>query len=243
MTIDVIYYSIIDNQQKTITNLHSSLIEFKQFECIGIFSCFSDYLKVRHKYATRLIFINIDSIAENYIQSMARLNKSVGIPPSYIGITSCSKKGFMAFKNGFLDVIFEPEHLENCREVLIRYLENRIKPSILCVQYYYDFQFVRIENLVFMSADNYTTELYLKDGTVINSFKTLKFCHAQLPSNFQRIHKSHVINTLYVRRINYGKMKIHLRCVEQILPFSRTYVSNVDKVKLMLARPENSYFL
>lgn len=223
--------------------MQTVLSEFKRFKCVGISDSISDHLKTKYSNFPDLVFINIDCLVESFIDSLSKLNRNVGIPPNYVGITCCPTKAFEAIQNGFLDVILEPECPRKIREVLRRFQEKNFKSNILCVNYYYDFHYVNMDKLLFLKADNYTTELYLLDGSLIHSFKTLKFCHSQLPSHFQRIHNSYVINAHYVKRINYGKKKIHLHGTNLILSFSKTYIDNVEKVKRILTRPEVSYFL
>ncbi|WP_420845211.1 LytTR family transcriptional regulator DNA-binding domain-containing protein [Maribacter litopenaei] len=51
----------------------------------------------------------------------------------------------------------------------------------------------------------------MKDGTVVNAFKTLKTFEKQLPQNFIRIHQSYIVNTNYVSESTLARISAHLK--------------------------------
>ncbi len=98
-----------------------------------------------------------------------------------------------------------------------------------------DYNFIRTSEIVYLKADNNTTDFYLKSGKVISAYKTLKHFEKLLPFYFFRIHHGYVINIQYVSRINLGKNSCYLQNNEIILPFSRTYKANIDTVILRIS--------
>ncbi len=106
---------------------------------------------------------------------------------------------------------------------------------VICLQSYKDYQFLNTGEILYLKADNNATDFFLKDGSRVSAFKTLKSFEQQLPSNFVRIHQSYILNQHYISRINYGKSRCTLRFGKSELPFSRGYRKNVDALKQSLS--------
>lgn len=60
---------------------------------------------------------------------------------------------------------------------------------------------------------------------VITAFKTFG---ELLPNNLWRIHKSYIINSSYVSRISFGKLLCTIDRNIYKIPFSKTYIDNVE---------------
>ncbi len=91
------------------------------------------------------------------------------------------------------------------------------------------------QDIVYLKADNNTTDFYLQSGKVITAFKTLKHFEQLLPFYFFRIHHSYVINVGHVSRINLGKNQCYLLNNEIALPFSRTYKEAIDTIIIRIS--------
>jgi DNA-binding LytR/AlgR family response regulator len=102
--------------------------------------------------------------------------------------------------------------------------------SKLCVRSNGDYHFISLDDILYLKADNNTTDIHLISGKVISGFKTLKYYECQLPSSFFRIHNSYVVNLDYVTRINVGKSDCYLQDNTIKLPFSRTYKEQIDLI-------------
>jgi DNA-binding LytR/AlgR family response regulator len=68
----------------------------------------------------------------------------------------------------------------------------------------------------------------MSDGTKISAYKTLKTFENSLPKNFLRIHKSYIININCISRIHYGKSICSLSNNQHKLPFTKTFIENID---------------
>ena len=88
---------------------------------------------------------------------------------------------------------------------------------------------------LFLKADNNTTDFYIKDGSIVNAFKTLKIFEHTLPNNFLRIHKSYIVNIDFVSRINFGKLKCTIDSSSYKLPFTKTYINNIEFINNSLS--------
>ncbi|WP_139149445.1 LytR/AlgR family response regulator transcription factor [Ulvibacter litoralis] len=182
-----------------------------------------------------MVLINFESLSEAPFVLIDTITKYFGLAPHYIGISRCYKMAYTALKKGFKDMLVLTDSAYSLKEVLKRY-DLAYAPKLLyCIHSYYDYRYVVLDHLVYLKADNYTTELYMKDGTVITDFKTLKCVLSQLPGHFQRIHRSYVVNSHYVRRIQYGRKVFYIRTNDTPLPFSKTYLNSLRTIRSTLS--------
>ena len=233
------YYLIIDSNPKSINAIQKAFCDVEGYECAGVEKDFTAEVNKVLKFTPELILLNFDSIKGNPFRIIKLLNKTFGILPNYIALTTSYEKAFNAYKNGFVDVVDEPEEELKIGIAIKRYHDTHFPSQFFCVHYYYDYRYIGINDIVLLKADNYTTDFHLKDGTIINGFETLKHTHAQLPFNFQRIHRSFVINSYFVKRIDYGRREINLRYFDKSLPFSKTYQDNIQTIKRILTEGQN----
>ena len=100
----------------------------------------------------------------------------------------------------------------------------------ICLKSNKDFRYLCVDDILFLKADNNTTDFYMSDGTVISAYKTLKTFECSLPNNFLRIHKSYIINSNCISRIHYGKSICTLTNNQYNLPFTKTFINNIDLI-------------
>ncbi|MCB0465556.1 MAG: LytTR family transcriptional regulator [Aequorivita sp.] len=233
------HYLIIDSNPKTIEAVQETFNALLGYSCVGVASDFTLRLHRRLKFTPELVVINFDSISSEPFKIISFINKIFGIPPRYIVLTSCYKKAFKAYKKGVVAVVDKLEESTEIERAICHYHSTYSPTKLYCIHYYYKYQYLHLDDILFLKADNYTTDFHLKDGTVINGFETLKKTHQQLPRNFQRIHRSYVINAYYVARIDYGKKEIKLHHFENVIQFSKTYIDRIETVKRILVEPQN----
>ena len=104
------------------------------------------------------------------------------------------------------------------------------KNNILCVKSYGDYRFIEFDDIVYLKADNNSTDVMLSSGDSITAFKTLKYFESSLPNDFVRIHNSHIINIKYVSRIHLGNSDCYLNKGKIKLPFSKSYKDNINTI-------------
>ncbi len=100
----------------------------------------------------------------------------------------------------------------------------------ICIKSYGDYQFIALKDVVYLEADNNTTDFYLVNGKKLSAYKTLKHYEHNLPSFFYRIHNSYIVNSNYVSRINTGKQLCYLNNNEISIPFSKTFKDNIETI-------------
>jgi two-component system LytT family response regulator len=104
------------------------------------------------------------------------------------------------------------------------------KNNILCVKSYGDYRFIEFDDIVYLKADNNSTDIMLNTGDSVTAFKTLKYFESSLPNDFVRIHNSHIINKKFVSRIHLGNSDCYLNKGKVKIPFSKSYKENINTI-------------
>lgn len=115
--------------------------------------------------------------------------------------------------------------------------ENQPKQSlIICVKSYGDYRYIDSNDVLYLEADNNSTDIHLNNGEMITAFKTLKHFENTLPnSQFLRIHNSYMININQVSRIHTGNAVCYLKKSATKIPFSKSYKENIDLIITRIA--------
>ncbi len=236
-------YSIIDSDATSNLQLQHFLEEYGDFSCSSLAKNSNDGLNAILKYSPDVVFVNLNENAPEYFQMVIELHQYVKKIPIIIGISKTKDHAYDAIKNGFFDYWLKPYNEFDIRKSLLRLKKQIPEPAptqmrtqTICLKSYRDFQYLNTDDILYLQADNNTTEFVMKDGSIVNAFKTLKTFENQLPANFIRIHQSYIINTIFISGISYGKSVCTLKLRNLQLPFSKSYKSNIDEVKEHLSK-------
>jgi len=230
-------YTIIDSDAVSNLQLHAFLDEYGDFECINTTNTPSDGLNDILKYSPDIVFINLNNDYASVFLMITEIHQYMNQLPILIGIAATKNYAYDAIKNGFFDYWLQPFNEFDIRKSLMKLQKRMPKekaPATLCLKSYNDFQYLDTNDILYLKADNNTTEFFMKDGTIINAYKTLKTFENTLPKNFMRIHQSYIVNTNYVSRINFGKSICAIKKVNENIPFSKSYRENMDNLKSIL---------
>ncbi len=232
-------YTIIDSDAVSNLQLRSFLEEYGDFDCIGFSKTSGEGLNNILKYTPDIVFVHLNDQSENLFQMVMELYQYMPQLPLFIGISKTKEYAYKAIKNNFFDYWLQPYNEFDIRKSLLKLkkLEPKEKAQdTLCLKSYKDFHFLDTRDILYLQADNNTTEFFMADGTVNNAYKTLKTFENKLPKNFVRIHQSYIVNTDYISRINFGKRICALKSVDKPLPFSKSYRQNMDNLKQLLSK-------
>ncbi|MGB5553389.1 MAG: LytTR family transcriptional regulator DNA-binding domain-containing protein [Flavobacteriaceae bacterium] len=238
-------YTIIDSDATSNLQLGHFLEVYGDFMCKSVSRDSTEGMNAILKHLPDVLIINLNENAAEYFQMVIELHLYINDLPLIIGISKTKAYAYDAIKNGFFDYWLQPYNEFDIRKSILRlkkHMPKKIEPNTLCLKSYSDFQYLDTNDILYLKADNNTTEFIMKDGTVNNAFKTLKTFEDQLPKNFVRIHQSYIVNTDYISRINYGKNICSLRDVRKQLPFSKGYSGNIEDLKKMLSKKSISTY-
>lgn len=214
------------------------LEDYHEFNCIGVSNEYNHALNMLLKETPSLVFFDIDSTLEKPFEFVNELNLLFSdYFPVFIAISSSKDKAYEAIKNGFFDFILNPLSELEIRKSILKFQKKN--PAIInkniCLKSHKDYQYLNTDEILFLKADNNTTDFYMSDGNIISAFKTLKTFEGVLPENFLRIHKSYIINKNYVSRIQYGKLICTIKKNSYDIPFTKTYIDNIEIMKKTLS--------
>lgn len=227
-------FLIIDDNATTVKETLELFENFPNYFCAGIVkdnqTAINQIIKVKPQLV--LIRIPIKSNDENLsFVTITELFQYADTMPYFIGLASSPDYALEAIQSGFSDYIVEPLHLHQLGKSLFKF-EKRNPPttiSTICIKSYSDYQFVALQDIIYLKADNNTTDIQLHNGKTVNAYKTLKHFENTLPFYFLRIHKSYIVNINHVSRIHFSKSKCYLN-YNEVLPFSLSYKDNIDAI-------------
>lgn len=231
-------YTIIDSDAASNLQLQHYLEDYGDFVCAGLATNSSDGLNAILKHLPDIVFVNLNDRAYEYFHMIKELHQYMKEIPVVIGLSKSKDYAYEAIKNNFFDYWLLPFNEFDIRKTILR-LKKQLPKEMshtLCLKSYKDFHYLDTDEILYLKADNNSTDFVMKDGSTISAFKTLKTFENKLPENFVRVHQSYILNINYVSRINYGKSICALKTGKLQLPFSKTYKENIDGLKKVLSK-------
>lgn len=224
-------YSIIDGNQSTIEKIQNFFENTMNFACVGTSECYNQSLDTILENTPDVVFIDVDHDDDNCNNAFSFVNelyKYLTEIPHIIALSTEKDQAYSCMKNNFSDYLLKPINAFEMRKSIARLKLKPKQPSNkLCLKSYKDYRFIEMDEILFLKADNTSTDFFMDDGTTISAYKTLKFFEGILPENFTRIHNSYIVNQKYVSRIHFGKSKCTIKQNSFAIPFSKTYKENV----------------
>ncbi|MCK0130770.1 LytTR family DNA-binding domain-containing protein [Flavobacteriaceae bacterium F08102] len=232
-------YAIIEQDGSVVNHLQSNFENFANFTCVGTADNYDESIELVIEKNPQVVFINVDqSIGESAFQFIYELHNYLEQLPIFVAISSTKELSYQCIKHNFFDYLLKPISKFDLTKCVARITKaSNLEPSQkLCLKSYKDYRFIEMEDILFLKADNTSTDIYMEDGTKISAYKTLKSYEAILPSNFTRIHNSYIVNRNYVSRIHFGKSKCTLKKTFDSIPFSKSYKHNVVLLEKALTK-------
>lgn len=227
---------ILDNDKNTIEIIESILQEFPEIEIKRTSSNKNNAIDLILEIHPDIVFINIDDFFDNLFEFLFEVNQYCKEQPRFIALSKAKENAYKAFKFDFLDFLLKPLTSLDIKKSILKY--NKKFPAknydIICLKSYKDYNYLNTQDILFLKADNNATDFHMSNGSTISAFKTLKIFEKTLPENFVRIHKSYIINSNYISRINYGKALCVIENHSFKIPFTKTFIENVNSINQSL---------
>ena len=233
-------YVLIDDSGKHEATL-DYLKEFDDFLCVCTCNNRKEAVNKILEHKPNVVFLSITDSkdTDNSISLciLSELHEYMDDLPAVIVISENKNDAYECYQRGVYGFLHSPIEPYDLRKCLMRYQKKNksFLTDTISIKSNGDYNFIKSSDIVYLKADNNTTDFYLKSGKIISAFKTLKYFEKLLPFYFFRIHHGYVINLQYVSRINLGKNSCYLQNNEVVLPFSRTYKSNIDTIILRIS--------
>lgn len=233
-------YILVDGSDGLETTLEH-IKEYDDFLCVAVCRTRKDAINRILELKPNVLFLSITS-ADNAFDSitfsiLSELHEFLDELPTIIVLSDVKEAAYEAYQRGVSGYLLTPIDSNELRKCLMRYQKTHkaLHTNTISIKSNGDYNFIRSSDIVYLKADNNTTDFYLVSGKVITAYKTLKHFEKLLPFYFFRIHHGYVINIQYVSRINLGKNSCYLQNNEIVLPFSRTYKANIDTIILRIS--------
>ena len=225
----LISYIIIDATE-TLTQESDRFLEFNELLCVGVSSTYDNAIDLILEKKPQLIFFHFSN--EIPLHLLLNIQQYLEKLPYVIALNDTDAHAYKALKHGVMDYVLMPFLESELRKSVLKFIKFYKDTSIekLCIKSNGDYHFIPLDDIIYLKADNNTTDFYLQSGKVISGFKTMKFFEGQLPFYFFRVHNSYIVNIKFVTRINLGKFDCFLFDNIHKIPFSRTYRENIDAI-------------
>lgn len=231
-------FVLIDESNNSTTTLEV-IKNYEAFLCLAICSTKEEGINKVLKFKPNILFLSIGKSPlsqSNSFSLLSELHEYLVDLPSIIVLSSTKEAAYEAYQRGVSGYLVQPINEIDLQKCLMRYQKtHKSLASKISIKSNGDYHFVNPKDIIYLKADNNTTDFYLKNGKIISAFKTLKHYEQLLPFYFFRIHHSYLINIEYVSRINLGKCNCYLDNNEIVLPFSRTYKDNIDAILVRIS--------
>lgn len=224
-------YLIFDENSKLEDFLKGFLIESETDVEIATVSDLNNAMNSILKKSPSVVFFNIDLLPSPiyFIKELSFIQNSL---PYFIAVSTTKDLAYDAFKAGFNDYLLKPFDEVEFRKSLAKKKQlskTELNLETICLKSYNDYQYLNTSDIIFLKADNNTTDFHLSNGEIVVAFKTLKTFEGLLPNNFIRIHKSYIVNKDYISKIQIGKLNCVLNDkAHHSIPFTRTYLDNIE---------------
>ena len=228
-------YLIIDDDAANVKETLRRFEDFPEYFCVGTASTMEDAINNILEMRPSLVFLEISPRNKKSNLSLSiitELHRYIDILPYFIVLTATSKFAFESISAGVFDYLIKPLNKFDLRKSLLKF--NRANPvaanTTICIKSYGDYQFISLNDILYLKADNNTTDFFLQNGRKLTAYKTLKHYEASLPFFFFRIHNSYIVNSHFVSRINTGKSLCYLNNSDTSISFSKTFKENIDAI-------------
>jgi DNA-binding LytR/AlgR family response regulator len=234
-------YIHIDGSQEIESTLESISV-YNEFMCVAVCRTRTEGINKILELKPDLVFLNISVSQEPSFNAislslLSELHEFLDVLPTIIVLNTSKDQAFESYQRGVSGYLLYPIDPNELRKCLLRYQKthNAFYADKISIKSNGDYHFITTQNIVYLKADNNTTDFYLQSGKVITAFKTLKHFEQLLPFYFFRIHHGYVINVNHVSRINLGKSRCYLLNNEFSVPFSRTYKEAIDTIIIRIS--------
>ena len=204
--------AICDDLTEITSQLENIIIEIckKHLTHVDIEVFFSGDALLRYiKNGNRfdLIFLDIEMENINGIQVGNEIRRSIGDNDTQIVYISGTNKYAMdLFKIRPFDFIVKPLDLDKVEDVFLTYLDTNDKNSYFIYKKGHAHNRIEVKDIMFFEGNNRKVNMVTKDGTE-SFYGSMNEVYEKVKDiGFIYIHKSYIINTLYIRSYLYEKV-------------------------------------
>lgn len=182
-------FLIIDDSNTVTKEILDFFENFPNYFCAGVVKDTQTAINQIIKIKPQLVFVRIQVKSDEaalFFKTISELFQYMETMPYFIALSSSPDYALDAIQSGFSDYIILPLQLHQLGKSLFKF-EKRNPPSVttsICIKSYSDYQFVSLQDVTYLKADNNTTDIQMENGKTVNAYKTLKHFENTLPFFF-----------------------------------------------------------
>lgn len=212
ISIDKSYKAIIvDDDPQNILMLEHIVNEFfnAEFELLKSFENSLEALKFINSEHLDVVFLDIEMPELNGFDLIKAISSQSDV--KIILVSSFDQYALKAFKHSVFDFLKKPVTIGDLRECINRLNRSRSTNAIPDTDFYNNILvvnrqdksiFLDISNILRMEASGSYTDIFLEDGSKVNSTKKINYYESLLAKQpFYKLHRSHLINLNKIREI------------------------------------------
>lgn len=228
---------IVDDERLARNDLSGLLKEFPNLTIVGEASDVPSALKVIEQLNPDVIFLDIQMPGQTGFDLLNQADTSAKI----IFVTAFDEYALRAFEVNALDYLLKPVNPKRLKEAIDKLdfepadkyaqLRKLKYDDRLFLQVNSNMKFIKISDLVCISASGDYSEICIADGKKGLTVKSMHEWEARLPEkHFCRIHRSTIINLDYVNKVEKwfnNSYRLHIKGLETPAVMSRRYASKL----------------
>ncbi len=223
-------YIIIEDQKGALKNLQIALEPHTNL----VFKGTADNLKVGLslclKQKPNLIFLDVELGQEIGFDLINELRSFYTILPFIIMTTAHDHYAKQAVNNDVLYFLSKPVDNDELQKAIIKFEKAQAdQRNHLVIKNKNGHTLMQYEDIVYIEAQSNYCVIYLKHGKKHTVSKTLKEIENLLPNTFLRTHKSFIVNTQFIEKINTTKKQITLNTKTGIIEINTDTKTKIDE--------------
>lgn len=209
---------IIDDEQLARQRIKRLLSEFDEVNIIGEAENGAIGLQMVETEQPDLIFLDIEMPVLNGFEMLAKLTHQ----PKVVFTTAYDQYAIKAFDEGSIDYLLKPIEQERLVKTmaklkqtnlaavafpideLMRKIQGKQSIKTLTVKLGDKILLIKLTDIVHVEAEEKYVFLHTVDGKKHLTDYTLTMLEEKLPEEFLRVHRSHIINTDFIKEIRRG---------------------------------------
>lgn len=227
-------YLIIGSNKEAVETIQKCLDSSQHYFCLGRIDNDSTTIEQLIRKQPNLVFLFYDPQAKDTefsIDKVGELFQYLEVVPYFVLLSTSPQFALKAIQSGFSDYLLLPLDWHKLGKSLAKFKKRLPPVSVpsICIKSYSDYRFIDFKDILYLKADNNTTDFILENEKTITAFKSLKHFEENLPYHFIRVHRSYIVNIHYISRVHLSKYRCYLDH-NIIVPFSASYRVNIDYI-------------
>lgn len=196
-------YIIVEDQNQHVERLENLLKHYTEFVCKGVATTLMDGLTLTLDHKPCIVFLDVEIGEHSGFDLLASIKNLFAEMPFIVIMSELEKYARQAINDEICYFLDKP-----LNEIQLSLAIHKFKKQFAQRQRFLTIKdksghwFIHHQNILYIQADSNYSYIHRINNKRITATKTLKDIEAMLPETFMRVHKSYIINTNYIEKIN-----------------------------------------